>query len=178
MAEYYGDIGVNNRIRVFSSNVSIFSDFEFQAIELDYIYSGIGGGEETPVIRLVKDLPDNYALFHNQEIKKIIILKMNHAEMYWEGTDVNLFTHNGGFTITSAKMVTRLLIEYNLHIEDMFTSFNNWNSIKTEETWDLLSSKWEDINVDGKQHKLKWNIVRDFDVEKRTVTMKKELRNK
>ena len=43
MAEYYGDIGGNNRIRVFSSNVSIFSDFEFQkAMDNNFVPVNVG----------------------------------------------------------------------------------------------------------------------------------------
>ena len=159
--KYTGNLNIGKK------NVSIDTDINYQAIEIEYIGT----------INISSLLPNNYIV--NNGNNKIIIVKMVKDDNILN----DLFSYRGMAIITKCKIVTEDLNTHNLYVNK--SNLELWNTLESLDSsasnvdWDYLTNHWEDISFDGNNNKRNYLYKKTtFDKETNTYTTTKEIRKK
>ena len=156
--KYTGNLNIGKK------NVSIDTDINYQAIEIEYIGT----------INISSLLPNNYIV--NNGNNKIIIVKMVKDDNILN----DLFSYRGMAIITHCMIVDANLNKYNLYVNK--SNLELWNTLigeKSSADWDYLTNHWEDISFDCNNNKRNYLYKKTtFDKETNTYTTTKEIRKK
>ena len=149
----------NGNLNISENVVSVDTDINYQAIELDYVGN----------INISSLLPNNYII--NYGNNKIIIVKTIKNNNIVE----ELFSYVGMAMITKCMLVTDNLETYNLYIDKSELELYQ----RLDGSYENYTRNWEDLDFDGINNKKPYIFRKtSYDEEAKTFNTIKEIRKK